>query len=248
MSFLSKMTDKFADMMSDKDKEKDKHGEGPGGMWSLSKTTCHAFSTNTSLPDEHSRGYGDHGSSGYPPQQHGASGDYYSGQQQHSYGGAPPPPHGPPGDSQLPPGWTKQWDPNAQRFYYIDPATGRSQWDPPASYGHGGPPPGPPGGGYGGYGSHYQSRGYEGGYGGHGTPGDGGHGAPGYGGGHGYPHYEEHRGHDGSMYKHEEKHGSGKGGMIAAGLGGAALGAVGGAVIAHEMSTSSTHILTGSIY
>lgn len=97
-------------------------------------------------------------------------------------------------------------------------------------YGHGGPPPGPPPSGYGGYGSHDQSRGY-----------DGGHGAPGYGGAPGgySSHYEEHRGHDGSVYKKKEEK-DGKGGLIAAGLGGAALGAIGGAVIAHEMSTSGS--------
>ena len=199
-------------------------------------------SISGSHSDEQSRGYGDHGSSGYPPQQYDSSGDYYGGQQQHSYGGAPPPP-GPPSEPQLPPGWTKQWDQNAQRFYYIDPATGRSQWEPPATYGHGGPPSGPPPSGYG---SHDQSRGYDGAYGGQGAPGYG----SAYGGsagGQGYSHYEEHRGNDGSVYKHREEKKDGKGGMIAAGLGGAALGAIGGAVVAHEMSTSPTPRTLGSI-
>jgi hypothetical protein len=40
----------------------------------------------------------------------------------------------------------------------------------------------------------------------------------------------------GGYPEHQEEK-DGKGGMIAAGLGGAALGAIGGAVISHEMST-----------
>lgn len=38
----------------------------------------------------------------------------------------------------MPPGWTQQWDQNSQRWFYIEQATGRSQWDPPSHL-----PPGP---------------------------------------------------------------------------------------------------------
>jgi hypothetical protein len=38
----------------------------------------------------------------------------------------------------MPPGWTQQWDQNSQRWFYIEQATGRTQWDPPAHL-----PPGP---------------------------------------------------------------------------------------------------------
>lgn len=242
MSFLKNLSDKFGDMMKDKDKD-----ESHGGAYTFNVAAPSNADRSTagSYSNEQSRGYGDHGSSGYPPQHYGSSGDYYGGQQQHGYGAGPPPP-GPPSEPQLPPGWTKQWDGNAQRFYYIDPATGRSQWEPPAMYGYGGPPSGaPPPSGSSGYGSHEQSRGHDGGQAGYGAPGYGTpHGGSGYGGPLGAApggyssHYEEHRGHDGSKYKYKEEKKDGKGGMIAAGLGGAALGAIGGAVVAHEMSMS----------
>ncbi|KAI1794435.1 protein transporter SEC24 [Ganoderma leucocontextum] len=32
---------------------------------------------------------------------------------------------------QLPPGWTAEWDQNAQRWLFIETATGRTQWEPP---------------------------------------------------------------------------------------------------------------------
>lgn len=38
----------------------------------------------------------------------------------------------------MPPGWIQQWDQGSQRWYYVEQATGRTQWDPPAHL-----PPGP---------------------------------------------------------------------------------------------------------
>ena len=38
----------------------------------------------------------------------------------------------------MPPGWHAQWDGNQNRWYYVEQATGRSQWDPPTTYA---PPP-----------------------------------------------------------------------------------------------------------
>jgi hypothetical protein len=35
-------------------------------------------------------------------------------------------------------GWIQQWDQNSQRWYYLEQATGRTQWDPPSHL-----PPGP---------------------------------------------------------------------------------------------------------
>ncbi|KAL9038438.1 MAG: hypothetical protein Q9214_005281, partial [Letrouitia sp. 1 TL-2023] len=57
---------------------------------------------------------------------------------QQPYSGAPPP---------LPPGWVAQWDQNSQRYYYVEQATGRTQWElpqggPPPPGGYGGPAPG----------------------------------------------------------------------------------------------------------
>lgn len=40
----------------------------------------------------------------------------------------------------MPPGWHAQFDQNSQRWYYVEQATGRTQWDPPA---HMPPPQGP---------------------------------------------------------------------------------------------------------
>jgi hypothetical protein len=82
---------------------------------------------------------------GYPPQnqQYQPQGQGYpqQQQQQHPYGQGPPP-VGPPAPMgappPMPPGWIQQWDQNSQRWYYVEQATGRTQWDPPAHL-----PPGP---------------------------------------------------------------------------------------------------------
>lgn len=119
--------------------------------------------------------------------------------------GAPPP---------MPPGWVSQWDQSSQRWYYIEHATGRSQWEPPSfassAAGQYPPPPGAPL--------------HTGGYGGQG-------------GGYGYQQHEE-RGSFGLHTGHyeQEKKSKGSGGTAAAAVGGAAVGALGGAIIAHEMS------------
>lgn len=86
-----------------------------------------------------------------PPQQHYDQHQQQYGQQlpyqqQHLYG--PPPQQGygaPPSAGQhLPPGWLQQWDQNSQRYYYLNQATGQTQWDPPVDQhrGFGAPPPG----------------------------------------------------------------------------------------------------------
>ncbi|KAI9332657.1 hypothetical protein BDR26DRAFT_869096 [Obelidium mucronatum] len=82
------------------------------------------------------------------------------GQQQYSYGQAAPiqggypqqaqaqpqyQPPPPPQQPQLPPGWIAQWNQQYQRNFYVETATGKSQWEvpafaPPAFA----PPPGPP--------------------------------------------------------------------------------------------------------
>ncbi|OAL02216.1 hypothetical protein IQ06DRAFT_346806 [Phaeosphaeriaceae sp. SRC1lsM3a] len=33
--------------------------------------------------------------------------------------------------ARLPPGWFIQWEPNAQKIYYLEQASGRTQWVPP---------------------------------------------------------------------------------------------------------------------
>ncbi|EFQ93927.1 hypothetical protein CFE70_010213 [Pyrenophora teres f. teres 0-1] len=76
---------------------------------------------------------------GYPPQGQGYPPQGYP--QPQPYGQAPTPvgppaPYGAP--PPMPPGWTQQWDQNSQRWFYIEQATGRTQWDPPSNL-----PPGP---------------------------------------------------------------------------------------------------------
>ncbi|ETN43291.1 uncharacterized protein HMPREF1541_02450 [Cyphellophora europaea CBS 101466] len=176
-------------------------------------------------------------------QTRGQSDSYYGQQGHQGYGGGPPPPpqgHGPPpGGPQLPPGWTQQWDQNSNRWYYVEQATGRTQWDPPAfspGPGYGAPPPGAP------YG-HDQSRGA------FSPPPQQGYGYPqqgypqqGYGHppGPGYP--------QGQYLTEEEQKKKGMNPMVA-GLGGAALGAAGGAWIAHEMTEDdNNNTVTSTTY
>jgi hypothetical protein len=69
------------------------------------------------------------------------------------YGGGPP--------GQLPPGWIQQWDANSQRYYYVEQATGRTQWEPPLMYQGAGMHGQPEGYGHEGYRGH-DSEGYHG--------------------------------------------------------------------------------------
>ncbi|KAJ4984939.1 WW domain-containing protein [Stagonosporopsis vannaccii] len=54
----------------------------------------------------------------------------------------PPPPqnYGQPPYSP-PSGWSQHWDQGSQRYYYIEQATGRSQWEPPVQQYHQPPRP-----------------------------------------------------------------------------------------------------------
>ena len=135
--------------------------------------------------------------------------------------------------TSLPPGWIQQWDQNSQRYFYVEQATGRTQWEPPAfSPPPGGPfspPPAPYGApGYGapahgapygapGYG-HEANRGHDGGYGA--AP----YGAPG----------GDYKGDKGDKEKKKDKDKSNTGKLVAAG----AVGAIGGAVIASQLGPS----------
>jgi WW domain len=102
-------------------------------------------------------------------------------------------------------GWIQQWDQNSQRFYYLEQATGRTQWEPP-SFPHGAPSGLPPGG----YG-----HGYAGEYG------------------------NQHVGQGGSGDSGQHGHDKDKSSALKYGLGGAAVGALAGGVIAHEMTEES---------
>ncbi|KAI4270796.1 MAG: hypothetical protein LQ337_006464, partial [Flavoplaca oasis] len=173
MSFFKKMVDKIEDLVGDDDKKKDeKHKEdnhkedkhdgilSPPHDCPPNLTTFTTGTKDLSSHDQHP-----------PYDQHQYNQQPQYGQHQ-SYGG-PPPSHAPTTTAgpTLPPGWIAQWDQNSQRWYYLEQATGRTQWDLPQPSHAGYPPPqaphssfapGPPMGGHG-YDSHGQ-HGAQGGY------------------------------------------------------------------------------------
>ncbi|EEU45249.1 uncharacterized protein NECHADRAFT_93840 [Fusarium vanettenii 77-13-4] len=183
------------------------------------------------------------------------------------YAAPPQPQYQPPSDKPpLPEGWTAQFDQQHQRWYYVEVATGRTQWEAPGQHA---PPPamvvvtevllamaallamggyGSPSPGYGGYGSPPPPAGYgspppPGGYGGapgYGSPSP--YGAPGYGApGGGYPHQDGgHNPYGNEGERGGEKKKSGSSGMLLGAAGGLAVGAVGGALIANALDDSDS--------
>lgn len=122
MSFFKKLTEEFKELKANFE-DKPKEESKPAST-------------------SHEGGYGGGPDHSYQQQQHGYGQGQYP---------APPPQHsGPPGQPPLPHGWIAQFDQNSQRWYYVEQATGRTQWDPPQQPhgGYGAPPPPP--GGYGG--------------------------------------------------------------------------------------------------
>ncbi|KAK4129830.1 hypothetical protein N657DRAFT_661042 [Parathielavia appendiculata] len=131
-------------------------------------------------------------------------------------GPRPPPTYTPPSDKPpIPSGWTPRWDDQYQRWYYVEEATGRSQWEAPgfdhSAY---------RGDNRGGYGPQTPYGAPSPGYDSHGVPSAGGYDQTGHG---------EYRG----DHKEDKK---GHSGMLLGAAGGLAVGAVAGAVIAHELS------------
>ncbi|KAJ9502595.1 hypothetical protein LTR96_005716 [Exophiala xenobiotica] len=124
------------------------------------------------------------------------------------------PPYCQPPGPQLPPGWIAQWDGTSQRWYYLEQATGRTQWElwnvPP-----------------GGAGTPEFQQGY-----GHAMPavphmqGQG-------------EHSREYYTDSGSGG--QQKKGSGMRGKVAAGLGGAAIGAIAGHALGDSDSDDGAH-------
>ncbi|KAK6088429.1 ww domain-containing protein [Seiridium cupressi] len=208
MSFFKNLADKFDDLTVGDNKRKDE------------------------------REYSGHRDFGDP--QYG-QGQYSTPPPQQGYSGGPPqaPEYRPPQDKPpIPRGWIPQWDQQHQRWFYVEEATGRSQWEAPGYDATRPPMPGADSRGhdssYGGgvlspssYG-HYDSShggGYGGGYGGdHG--GQGGYG--GYSGDNGGASYEQQK---------KEK-GSSKSGMLLGAAGGLAVGGVGGALLADALDDS----------
>ncbi|KAK3109781.1 hypothetical protein LTR53_016585 [Teratosphaeriaceae sp. CCFEE 6253] len=231
MSFLKKLTKEFNELkssFSDEPKKEQAHTHPPPN----------SEQRDGGLP-----------SHGHEQQQCGQP----HGHQQQSYGGEthgfqpPPPPqasHG--GPPSLPPGWIMEWDASSQRNYYVETATGKTQWDPPHSQSHYPPPPqqhgpggyaAPPLAGVGPYGSHDSSRGaadhyadsqrqYNQGYGG----------APGY-----NPHAAAGP-YDPRMGGHPEKKDNSTRNMVLAG----GAGLAGGALLANAFDDDDEHHNSGS--
>lgn len=157
----------------------------------------------------------------------------------------------------VPAGWVAQWNQQYQRWFYVDQASGRSQWEHPAPP----PPVAPPVdqghgdgtrafGGHDSYpGNHYGGSPAPGGYGSpspYGQPGYGApspYGQPGYGApspygqpGYGQPAYGQ-PGY-GQPYGEGGEKKSSSSGMLLGAAGGLAVGAVGGALIANALSES----------
>ena len=196
MPFLDKLTDKFGEMMKEK----------------LSGGKFHQHIKLTYVTDQPRLGKEQESSEQYSHGEHQKENDHEA--YGHGYAGPPP---GPPGSNMmLPPGWIQQWDANSQRYYYVEQATGCTQWEPPtADYGlssdihHlGGSVPGQ-------YYSHDERTMYAG--------------------SHEGQHYE---GEHGEEKKKKDSHT----GLTFAG--GAALGALGGAWAAHEYSALAHIYLT----
>ncbi|KAI8607917.1 hypothetical protein BC830DRAFT_63249 [Chytriomyces sp. MP71] len=53
-------------------------------------------------------------------------------------------PANPPPPPPMPPSYVAQWSAQYNRYFYVNTATGQSQWDMPQAQGHFAPPPGPP--------------------------------------------------------------------------------------------------------
>jgi len=138
----------------------------------------------------------------------------------------------------MPPGWSTQFDQNSQRWYYVEQATGRTQWDPPAfsppPQGPYAPPP-PPGAPYGQASGHDERALFGNTHGGHDS-------------GHGYGSHGDPYGHGSDPYGHGEKgqkekkdkskdKGHSTAMLAAAGIGGIAAGAY----IGHELSKFMPH-------
>ncbi|RAL12898.1 WW domain protein [Aspergillus homomorphus CBS 101889] len=131
-----------------------------------------------------------------------------------------PPPVPPP---PLPMGWTQEWEPNVRRAFYVEVPTGRSQWEPPLGDTDGSrdlAPAGPPAGYYGAPSPAPPQP--EGGY--YPPPQQGGY----------YPPQQQ----GGEYVDPEEQKSRERKKMMMGAAAGLALGAVGGALLNHELGKS----------
>jgi hypothetical protein len=117
----------------------------------------------------------------------------------------------------VPAGWIAQFDQNSQRWYYVEQATGRSQWEAPQPPAMSPPPPGPPAAyaGYSGYNSSPMPN----------DPSKQGMGAVAAGG----KGDKDGKGEDGKDKKKDKSN------LLLGAAGGLAVGAIGGALIANKL-------------
>ncbi|KAI8615478.1 hypothetical protein BC830DRAFT_1168573 [Chytriomyces sp. MP71] len=99
-----------------------------GGLLGKNQQGQQPYQQQGGYSQQYPQQYPQQGYAGYPQQ-----GGY---PQQHYQPATVPQPNGP----NLPAGWTAQWSAQFQRNYFIEIATGKSQWEPPAFA----PPPLPP--------------------------------------------------------------------------------------------------------
>lgn len=182
MSFFKKLTDEFKELKAnfeDNPKEEKKKKEEVQDDKKTDEVEPEK-PADSGHKDTREGGYGDesHGQPTYGEQSHGQPSygqqappygqqtQYGSQPQTQQHYGAPPPSHASPsGQSTLPAGWITQFDQNSQRWYFVEQATGRTQWDTPAVP-HGGyaPPPTGPSHAYSGDRGHGAAPGPAGGY------------------------------------------------------------------------------------
>ncbi|EME88789.1 uncharacterized protein MYCFIDRAFT_87575 [Pseudocercospora fijiensis CIRAD86] len=252
MSFFKKLTDEFKELKAnfedkpkeEKNKEEKKTDSKPADGTQEGATREGGYGGPGYADQSQHPGY-QQPSYGQPPQQYG------------SYP-APPPQHSaPPGQPPLPPGWMAQFDQNSQKWYYVEQATGRTQWEPPAHQyqqgGYGAPPPpqgsyqsGPPPGGYSGERGHGEAGGFYNQYGGA-MPAQGQS---------DYQHQQNAQQYYGDAENAEKKgekkdkdkdkdkkkdKDNGTRNMLLAGAGGLAVGGIAGAMIAHDSDSDDEY-------
>ncbi|KAF7534092.1 hypothetical protein G7054_g6518 [Neopestalotiopsis clavispora] len=230
MSFFKNLADKFDDLSvgGRKDEQQTPQAQQHGRY-----NVGDSYSASNSSPPQQQ--YGQYGSQygqgqySYPaPQQYNfpAQGELYSSTPaQQRYGGQSQAPEYPPPQDKppIPRGWISKWDQRYQHWYYVEEATGRSQWEAPGFDATRPPMPGA------------DSRAHQPSYGGGVLPPNG-YGASGHGDGCG-GYVGEQRGD--SYEPEKEKNSSNKSGMLLGVAGGLAVGAVGGALLNEALDDSS---------
>ena len=126
------MQDKFEDVLGDKNKHKHvAKREPPDHSYALTMMQVSTRRLTSSFLASHEVG----GHNDKATHSQGMSEGPPSGNEQTRGCGVQPTGPAFPGGPHLPPGWIAQWDPASQRYYYLEQATGRTQWELPNNQG-----------------------------------------------------------------------------------------------------------------